>query len=86
MQIERYPMGRRYCGAWSRSVGRPCRQFAMANGRCDMHGGKSLCGRDHPNWKHGLRSKEFLQLRRGSRGLISEATRFLRQLEEDGNG
>jgi len=29
-----------YCGAKTRS-GRPCRNRAMANGRCRMHGGKS---------------------------------------------
>jgi hypothetical protein len=29
------------CGAHSRRTGKPCRNGAMANGRCRMHGGKS---------------------------------------------
>lgn len=29
------------CGAHSRRTGQPCRQPAMRNGRCKMHGGKA---------------------------------------------
>lgn len=29
------------CGALSRSTGKPCRQPALANGRCRFHGGLS---------------------------------------------
>lgn len=29
------------CGAHCRTTGKPCRNWAMANGRCRMHGGKS---------------------------------------------
>jgi hypothetical protein len=29
------------CGAWSRRAQGPCRQPAMANGRCAFHGGKN---------------------------------------------
>ena len=29
------------CGAHSRRTGKPCRNGAMKNGRCRMHGGKS---------------------------------------------
>ena len=29
------------CGAKSKRTGKPCRQPAMANGRCRFHGGKS---------------------------------------------
>lgn len=31
----------RKCGAYSRTTGAPCRQPAMPNGRCKMHGGKA---------------------------------------------
>ena len=31
-------------------------QILFANGRCKMHGGKSLKGIAHPNWKHGRNS------------------------------
>jgi hypothetical protein len=28
-----------FCGAHTRSTGKPCKRFAMSNGRRDMHGG-----------------------------------------------
>lgn len=40
------------CGARTRQ-GVPCQQPAMENGRCRMHGGRSLRGVAHPNYKHG---------------------------------
>ncbi len=50
------------CGAHARSTGKPCRRFAMANGRCDMHGGKST-GAKNPNRpiKHGMRTSEAIK-------------------------
>lgn len=44
------------CGAKTRG-GQPCRQHAMANGRCRMHGGASPSGLAHPNTTHGRYSK-----------------------------
>lgn len=44
------------CGARTRS-GAPCRASAMPNGRCRMHGGKSLRGIASPTFKDGRRSK-----------------------------
>lgn len=47
------------CGAHARSTGKPCRRFAMANGRCDMHGGKSTGAKEpHRPIKHGLRTNK----------------------------
>ena len=46
----------RMCGARTRE-GHPCRQPAMENGRCRLHGGLSLFGLCHPNLIHGRRSK-----------------------------
>lgn len=48
----------RWCGAKTRSGGQ-CKQPALLNGRCRFHGGKSLSGPAHPNFKHGRRSKYF---------------------------
>ena len=31
----------KHCGAQSKRTGKPCRQPAMKNGRCRLHGGKS---------------------------------------------
>jgi len=33
--------GAKICGAKSKRTGKPCRQPAMTNGRCRLHGGKS---------------------------------------------
>ena len=44
------------CGAKTRS-GEPCKAWAMPNGRCRMHGGKSLKGLAHPGYKTGRYSK-----------------------------
>ena len=47
------------CGAYSRRTGKPCRQPAMANGRCRMHGGKSTGVKGNKNaFKHGYYSKD----------------------------
>ena len=48
------------CGAHARSANRPCRQLAMANGRCYLHGGKST-GAKQPKIKHGLCTKKNLE-------------------------
>lgn len=45
-------MRKKECGAKTRSGG-PCKTKPMPNGRCRMHGGKSLSGENHPRWKHG---------------------------------
>jgi hypothetical protein len=48
------------CGARTRS-GAPCQNARMLNGRCHMHGGKSLGGADSPCYKHGKYSKYNLE-------------------------
>jgi hypothetical protein len=53
MQLSMHQSKR--CGAHSRRSGKPCRNGAMTNGRCRMHGGKST-GPPKGNrnaWKHG---------------------------------
>lgn len=46
------------CGAKTRAGG-VCKQPAMPNGRCRMHGGKSKQGVAHPQIKHGRYSKNL---------------------------
>ena len=42
------------CGAKTRS-GNPCQKPPLqGKARCRLHGGLSLVGKDHPNFKHGL--------------------------------
>ena len=44
------------CGARTRR-GTACARRPMRNGRCNLHGGKSLAWFAHPNYKHGRYSK-----------------------------
>lgn len=50
--------GRQYCRAKTRA-GTPCRQPTgrstdhVDQGRCKLHGGRSLRGRSHPNFRGG---------------------------------
>jgi uncharacterized protein YjcR len=66
------------CGAHSRRTGQPCRQPAMANGRCRMHGGRST-GAPKGNrnaFKHGRYSVEAIANRRE----VAELLRAMRAL------
>jgi len=56
------------CGAKTRS-GHPCGRYAMANGRCRLHGGLST-GRPITT---GLHTKEAIQQRKEVRQLIKAA-------------
>jgi hypothetical protein len=44
----------RKCGAYARSTGGPCKQYALANSRCHYHGGKTPV-------KHGRRAKKVIE-------------------------
>lgn len=49
---------RKRCGAANRD-GSPCKNWAMSNGRCRMHGGKSLAGPASPTFKTGRYSRHM---------------------------
>jgi hypothetical protein len=77
------------CGAKARTnLNKPCRQPAMANGRCRLHGGKSTGPRTkegrkrmkEANTKHGLHSAEMIQSRRHARDLIQESRAISREV------
>lgn len=63
------------CGASCRTTEQPCRNWAMANGRCRMHGGKStgrpLVHGRYTNAERGQRA-EWLGIERVLRKLIDE--------------
>lgn len=43
------------CEATAKSTGNQCGRAAVGtHGKCDVHGGKSKRGKDHPGFKHGL--------------------------------
>ena len=50
------------CHAHTR-LGKLCQKHAMNNpsGRCRLHGGLSLSGHQHPNYRHGKRSKAYIE-------------------------
>lgn len=67
------------CGAHCRTTGQTCRNPAMANGRCRMHGGMSSGaprGERHPNFKHGQRTLQAQEERRE----VRRALRAIREL------
>jgi hypothetical protein len=52
---------KKLCGAKLRGKDARCQvAILMRNGRCRIHGGKSLGGWAHPNYKHGYYSKSPL--------------------------
>lgn len=64
----------RRCGAHAKGRGEPCLQYAMANGRCRWHGGKSTGAKNpHRNIKHGLRTKEAIEEKRQLAALLKSA-------------
>ena len=66
------------CGAMTRD-GVPCKNAPLIGGsgqRCKYHGGMSLSGSSHPNWKHGKCTKEA---RKRSKATTAEL-RFLKKL------
>lgn len=67
------------CGAKSRqNKNQSCRRYAMINGRCHLHGGKSTGSKTiegkikqkMASWKHGMRSKEAIEETRAIRQLM----------------
>lgn len=83
--MPKQPHTRKRCGAKTRS-GKPCKNGAMANGRCRMHGGKST-GPPKENQnakKHGFFSKyipqETLEIMNGM-GEVSPADLIWDQIQ-----
>ena len=78
----------RKCGAKTRN-GSPCRQPAMKNGRCRLHGGKSTGPKTQEglersrkaNWKHGFYSAEAKEERRTIRRFLRECKNFIKEIK-----
>ena len=70
------------CGAKTRP-GHPCGHYAMKNGRCRYHGGKSTGARNpHRPIKHGRYTKEAIENRRIVNQLLREAMDTIMEIEE----
>jgi len=67
------------CGAKAKHNGKPCRQFAMKNGRCYYHGGRST-GPKKPATKHGQYTKEAIELRKQSVELVLQSKKLIKEM------
>jgi len=77
MTDDSYPMHQcKRCGARTRT-GSPCKAPAMRNGKCRLHGGKSLSGRAHGRYVHGHFTKEAIARRKELNALLRECRRLL---------
>jgi len=69
------------CGAKAKHNGKPCRQFAMKNGRCYYHGGRST-GAKKPLIKHGRYTKESIELRKQYAALLHDTKMLMNEITE----
>ena len=67
------------CGAKTRP-GRPCGHYAMKNGRCRYHGGKST-GAKNPPIKHGIYTKKTIANNKYLRELLRESNQTIADIE-----
>jgi len=92
-KLEQIPRAARRCGAKTRK-GPPCKNWAMANGRCRMHGGKSTGPRTpeglerirQANWKHGHYSAEAISGRRLLRQLLRGSRETIQRIKAAAEG
>ena len=76
---EDKPEGPKACGATTRSSF-PCKKWAMENGRCANHGGKSLSGVNHGRYKNGFWTQEAVKQRKKG-NLSAQAILIMFELE-----
>lgn len=74
------------CGAKARTNGhQTCKRYAMANGRCHLHGGiwtgakteEGKLRQKMGSWKHGRHSKEAREERKSIQMMIKETKQML---------
>ncbi|SLN76483.1 hypothetical protein ROA7023_04190 [Roseisalinus antarcticus] len=69
------------CTAKSKRTGETCKGPAVSGWPvCRFHGacGGHKAGRSHPSWKHGMRSREWIETRKA----INELVREEREIEK----
>jgi len=61
------------CEATAKSTGQRCGRAAVGDhGKCDLHGGASESGEDHPQFKHGLFSDHLSEKDRQTIEILDE--------------
>lgn len=74
------------CAAKSKRTGQPCKGPAVRGWRvCRFHGagGGHSPGKDHPSWRHGMRSAAWVETRREINELVRETKEIERMLYGD---
>jgi hypothetical protein len=64
------------CHAKAKRTGERCKCPAVTGWRvCRVHGagGGHAAGKEHPRWKHGMRSREWVDTRRAFNEMVREA-------------
>ena len=75
------------CTARSKRTGAPCKGPAVAGWTvCRFHGagGGHPPGKDHPSWRHGMRSREWINERKMLNELVREAREIERLIGKRG--
>jgi hypothetical protein len=73
------------CHATAKSTGERCRCPAVRGWRvCRVHGagGGQPAGKAHPSWKHGMRSREWVEMRRSVNEMVREARDIERMVKD----
>ena len=68
------------CAAKSKRTGERCNGPAVTGWRvCRFHGagGGHHAGKAHPSWKHGMRSRDWIETRRQINELVREIERMI---------
>ena len=75
------PHASRRCGAKTRK-GTSCMNWAMSNGRCRMHGGKSTgAPKGNQNaFKHGIRSQAYTKQHKEMMGFLRECRDYVKNI------
>lgn len=71
------------CSARCKRTGAPCQGPAVAGWSvCRMHGagGGHAAGKAHPSWRHGLRSRAWIEARREVNALIRQSRQIERMI------
>lgn len=59
-----------------------CQVPAMRNGRCRMHGGKSLAGAAHGRFTHGFFTRDAIASRKRMRAFLADTKALLSELQD----
>lgn len=71
------------CTAHSKRTGEPCQAPAVAGWRvCRLHGagGGQPPGKAHPGWRHGMRSRAWIEARKEINELVRQSRKIIAEI------